>query len=109
MTLSREQARSIEGAVWLFGLAVLFYTGRWWPGIMFVIGTAAIVEGLIEGHGWYAIPGGSWAFFFGAWAVMGFQIWVLFVMLGVSMLVGAIVPPPMLAKKPRSPYETDLE
>ncbi len=109
MTLSREQAHAISGAVWLFGLAALFYTGRWWPGIMFVIGVSAIVEGLIEGQGWYAFQGGAWAFGIGFWALMHFQLWFLLVLLGVSMLVGAFDPPPMLAKKPRSAYETDLE
>jgi hypothetical protein len=109
MTLSKDQAHAIEGAVWLFGLAALFYTGRWWPGIMFVIGLSAVIEGLTQGQGWYAFQGGAWAFGIGVWALMNFQLWFLLILLGISTLVGALGPPPLLTKKPRSPYETDLE
>jgi len=107
--LRDEQAHAITGAVWLFGLAALFYTGRWWPGIMFVIGASAIIEGLIERQGWYALQGGAWALGIGVWALMHFQIWFIFVVLGVSTLLGAFVPPPMLVKKPRVEHESDLE
>jgi hypothetical protein len=109
MKLHEEQAHAITGAVWLFGLAALFYTGRWWPGILFLIGASAIIEGLIQGQGWYALQGEAWVIGIGVWALMNFQLWFLFVLLGVSVLLGAFVPPPMLAKKPRSRYETDLE
>jgi len=109
MALHKDRAHAITGAVWLFGLAALFYTGRWWPGLMFVIGASAIVEGLTEGQGWYALQGGAWAIGIGIWALMGFQLWFLFVLLGVSALLGALASPPMLGKKPRSSYETDLE
>src|SRR3954454_16457536 len=101
MTLPKEQAHAITGAVWLFGLAALFYTGRWWPGIMFVVGVSAIIEGLVNGRGWYALQGGAWAIGIGVWALLDFRLWFLFVMLGVSMSLGAPVGPPMVAKKPR--------
>ena len=92
MTLTKEQAHAIEGAVWLFGLAALFYTGRWWPGIMFVIGVSAIVEGLTQGQGWYAFQGGAWAFGIGFWALMNFQLWFLLVLLGFSLGRRALFP-----------------
>jgi len=109
MSLHKEQAHAITGAVWLFGLAALFYTGLWWPGIMFVIGISAIIEGLIAGQKWYALQGGAWMIGIGLWALLDFQLWFLFVVLGISTLVGAFAPPPMLDKKPRPQYETDLE
>jgi hypothetical protein len=40
---------------------------------------------------------------------MDFRLWFLFVLLGVSTLLGAFVPPPLLAKKPRPRAETELE
>jgi hypothetical protein len=40
---------------------------------------------------------------------LDFRLWFLFVMLGVSMSLGALVRPPMVAKKPRPRYEADLE
>jgi hypothetical protein len=109
MTLQKEQAHAITGAVWLFGLAALFYTGRWWPGVLFLLGASSIVEGLIQGQGWYALQGGAWMIGIGTWALVGFQLWFLFVVLGVSVLLGAFVPPPIFAKKPRPQYETELE
>jgi hypothetical protein len=109
MALPRQQAHAITGAVWLFGLAALFYTGWWWPGIMFVVGAAMIIEGLVAGKRWYALQGAAWVIGIGVWALLNFQVWFLFVILGVSVLVGAFAPPPMLAKEPRPRYETDLE
>jgi len=109
MSLRAEQAHAIMGAVWLFGLAALFFTAMWWPGMLFLIGISAIVEGLIAGKKWYALQGGAWMIGIGVWALVGFQLWFLFVILGISTLVGAFVPPPMLTKKPRPQYETDME
>jgi hypothetical protein len=40
--------RSIHAAVWLIGLAILFYTGNWWPGILVLIAISAIVEAMIK-------------------------------------------------------------
>ncbi len=33
--------RSIHAAVWLIGLAILFWTGNWWPGILVLIAISA--------------------------------------------------------------------
>ena len=38
--------------VFLIGLAILFITGFWWPGIMFVIGIAMIARAVNEGRPW---------------------------------------------------------
>jgi hypothetical protein len=40
--------RSIHAAVWLIGLAILFYTGNWWPGILVLFAISGIVEALIR-------------------------------------------------------------
>ncbi|MFN8530937.1 MAG: hypothetical protein U0670_20215 [Anaerolineae bacterium] len=40
------------GGVFLIGLAILFLTGWWWPGIMFVIGAAILARTYAEGHDW---------------------------------------------------------
>ena len=40
--------RSIHAAVWLIGLAILFWTGNWWPGILVLIAISAIVEAMIR-------------------------------------------------------------
>jgi len=35
---SKKKAKNISLALFFVGLAILSYTGRWWPGIMLVIG-----------------------------------------------------------------------
>jgi hypothetical protein len=38
--------------VFLIGLALLFITGYWWPGILFVIGIAMVVRTVRDGGQW---------------------------------------------------------
>ena len=40
--------RLIQGAVWLVGLAILFFTGRWWPGILILVAVTAVLEAVIR-------------------------------------------------------------
>ena len=40
--------RSIHGAIWMIGLALLFWKGWWWPGILVLIGISTIIEALIR-------------------------------------------------------------
>jgi hypothetical protein len=40
--------RNIHTAVWLIGLAILFWKGWWWPGILILVGISALVEGVIQ-------------------------------------------------------------
>lgn len=50
MNLSKERADQVFGGTFLIGLALLFITGWWWPGVMFVIGAAILVRGVAEGQ-----------------------------------------------------------
>ncbi|HEV3164073.1 MAG TPA: hypothetical protein VGZ22_08580 [Isosphaeraceae bacterium] len=98
MYVSNERSNQISSAVFLIGLGVLFATGYWWPGIMFVIGVTSIAHGLAQGHGWYAFQGAVWTIGLGVWFALGTNIATLFIIIGISMLVGALVRPPMFAK-----------
>jgi hypothetical protein len=40
--------RSIHGAIWLIGLALLFWKGWWWPGILVLVAVSGIAEALIR-------------------------------------------------------------
>ena len=40
--------RSIHGAIWLIGLAILFWKGWWWPGILVLMAISGIAESLIR-------------------------------------------------------------
>lgn len=98
MQLSKERAGQVTGGLWLIGLGVLFYTGLWWPGLMFVIGASSIVQGLVERKGWYAFQSGLTCIAIGVWAMYRYSLPMLFVALGVSMIVMALVRPPTFAK-----------
>lgn len=40
--------REIQGAIWLIGLAVLFWQSWFWPGILVVIAISAIFEAVVR-------------------------------------------------------------
>ena len=49
---SDKRDEQVFGGVMLIGLAVLFLTGYWWPGIMFVVGAAMIARTTAQGREW---------------------------------------------------------
>jgi uncharacterized membrane protein len=86
--VSKERADQISGGVFLIGLAILFMTGFWWPGIMFVIGASAMARGVAEGRAWYAVPGGLWMIGLGLVFLFNFSWPMILILIGVSMLFG---------------------
>ena len=106
--MNRRRADEISSGVFLIGLGICFYYG-FWPWILFVVGIVGIVEGLVAGRGWYAFQGATWTLGLGLWAMMHFSVAGLFVMLGASAIVGAIVKPPFLQPKPKPFVDNTLE
>src|SRR5689334_6158642 len=97
MGLSNQRADQISGGIFFIGLALMFaHVLSWWPGIMFVLGAAAIVRGLAEGRGWYALQGGVWLIGIGLVFSVGFSLPLLLVVIGISMLLGTTSRPPFL-------------
>jgi hypothetical protein len=86
--VSKHQGDQVAGAVFLIGLGVLFLTGYWWPGILFVIGASAMARGVSEGQAWYNVPGGLWMIGLGLVFAFGFSWPLLLILIGVSMLFG---------------------
>lgn len=39
--------RNLHAAVWLIGLAVLFWKGWWWPGILVLVAISTVIEGVL--------------------------------------------------------------
>ena len=52
MSKKHKQLKSpwdkIQSAVWMIGIAILFFTGDWWPGILFVAAASMIVEAVVQ-------------------------------------------------------------
>lgn len=74
--------------VFLIGLAVLFMTGFWWPGILLVIGATNIARGVAAGREWHSVPSGIWLIGLGLLFTVGFRWELLLIFAGVSMLLG---------------------
>jgi hydrogenase/urease accessory protein HupE len=86
--VDKTRADQISGGIFLIGLALLFLTGFWWPGIMFVIGASAMARGMAEGQQWYTVTGGLWMIGLGIVFWAGFSLPLLLILLGVSSLLG---------------------
>jgi len=55
-----ENAAQIGGGVFLVGLGMLFLTGWWWPGIMFVMAASILARTMAEGKPMMSASGALW-------------------------------------------------
>ena len=91
----QRKASAIWLGIFLIGLAVLIYTGWWWPGIMVILGLAGCAALIFRGKTLEGI--GTLAFFWGIAAVViivqetGAEIpWTLvapLVLIGIGVIV----------------------
>jgi uncharacterized membrane protein len=91
MQISRARAGQITGGVFLIGLGLLFALGWFWPGILYLIGTTALVEGFTETEGRKrsgALQGGLFMIGMGVVFTLGFNLPLLFIILGVMTILG---------------------
>lgn len=51
--LRRIHSYLLSGVVFLIGVALLSFSGGWWPGLLFVFGATALTQALAEGRRWY--------------------------------------------------------
>jgi hypothetical protein len=108
MEIRSDQHRAILGGIWLIGLGILFATRFWWPGILFLIGITAILEGWLNGYPWYGAQAAYWLVFLGLWAMTGYFITALMIGLGISAIIGALVKPNPFTK-PEPFVDSSLE
>jgi hypothetical protein len=40
--------KQIQGAFWLIGLAILFWKGWWWPGILVLVAVSGLFQGIVQ-------------------------------------------------------------
>lgn len=55
-----EKASQASTGVFFVGLGLLFFTGWWWPGIMFVIAASILARTVAEGERWQTATGALW-------------------------------------------------
>jgi hypothetical protein len=80
----------IAGGVFLIGLGLLFATGAWWPGILYVLGASAITQGVVERGNRSAIIGGLWMIGIGMLFGFGFSLPLLLVGIGAVLILSAL-------------------
>jgi uncharacterized membrane protein YoaK (UPF0700 family) len=93
MWWTSQRANAVTGGIWLIGLGVLMATRFWFPGILFLVGITAIVQGSGRRSGWQSVHGGLWLMLLAAWAMMRFSMSVFLVALGVYVIVAALMRP----------------
>ena len=86
--MAKSRADQVSGGIFLIGLALLFMTNFFWPGILFVIGASALARGIVEGQEWYTVTGGLWMIGLGIVFYFGFSLPLLLILVGVSSLLG---------------------
>lgn len=55
-----EKATQIGTGVFFVGLGLLFLSGWWWPGIMFVIAASIFASTIAAGERWQSATGAFW-------------------------------------------------
>ena len=55
-----EKASQASTGVFFVGLGLLFFTGWWWPGIMFVIAASILARTSALGERWQSATGALW-------------------------------------------------
>lgn len=80
------KAEQVSTAIFMIGLGLLFVTGWWFPGILFVIGASSMASAIVDKQAWYHATSALWMF------GLGFIFWlnlpwgVLFILIGLSCL-----------------------
>lgn len=93
---SKERADQVAGGVFMIGMAILFFSGYWWPGILFVSGASSLARGMAEGRAWYSVQGAVWMIGIGLVFAVGFSLPPLLIVVGLSTLLGYQFRPPFL-------------
>src|SRR4051812_22061822 len=88
--MTEKRSNQIFGGTFLIGLAVLFLTNWWWPGIMFVIGIAMIARAGAEGRNWMSERAGLICIGIGVvFGFFSFNWWpLILIAIGVYLLLG---------------------
>ena len=109
---NKEKASQACAGVFFIGLGLLFFTGWWWPGIMFVMAAAMLAQSMAAGESWRSATGALWligiGLVFGIPGLIGdiaSVFWQLFPLIligmGLFMLFGGKYRPDINSKRKR--------
>jgi predicted membrane protein len=87
--ISKQRGDQISAGVFLIGLGLLFTNILpFFPGILLILGAAAMARGVAEGHQWFEVTGALWLFGIGLFFWLNFSLPVLLIIIGLAMLFG---------------------
>lgn len=46
--MTKKQISDIQSGIWMIGIAILFITGDWWPGILILAGVSMVVSNILK-------------------------------------------------------------
>lgn len=88
MTTHWEPRQSgATGAIILIGMGALFMMKSLFPGILFVVGFALLIQGLMSGMPLWMLQGALWTIALGVWFATGAKLGVLLIAAGMIMLI----------------------
>lgn len=106
----KDAFQGISGAILLIGIGIIFLADiDIWPWILVVFGLASLPESLAQKGLWAGIQGAVWMIGLAILFVTD-QIWPgILILIGLSIIAGALVRPPGLESKPKrgAPPEED--
>ena len=82
MSLKAEQ---VSGAVFLIGLGLVWITGWWFPGMLFVMGASIMASAIVNNHPWTSATGALWMFGLGTIFWLNLPWGFIFLLIGLSM------------------------
>lgn len=75
-----------SGAIFLIGLGLLFVTGWWWPGMLFVIAASSMARVMSEGQNWTSATGALWMAGMGLFFMFNLNFGAIWIIVGICML-----------------------
>ena len=82
------KAEQISGAIFFIGMALVWMTGWWFPGMFFVIGATIMASAIVNNHPWTSATGALWMFGLGTIFWLNLPWAFIFLLIGLSMLCG---------------------
>jgi hypothetical protein len=102
VTLRAEQ---VSSAIFLIGLGLLWMTGWWFPGILFVIGASIMATALVNHHPWTSATGALWMFGLGTIFWLHLPWAFIFVLIGISMFSSSQCKNEVFGEKSKNDYK----
>jgi hypothetical protein len=87
----KSRTDEASSAIFLIGLGLLFVTGWWWPGMLFVIAASSMARVMSEGQPWTAATGALWMAAIGLVFMFHLNFGIIWIVFGFAMLAAYMI------------------